>query len=217
MAKRRARGPRSGASQRRAPRQPRQPATAKSMRPTSSRRGRRAMTRNPPLAPTRWTLAKTTGHTKAACAACAEAIPARAWRARTGRLGARVSMHPARLPKALPHGTRQGLDSWREHARPTARHSHAAAGGGPGRQRLGQRGRSDPGAGPPALVAGGHGGPYPATCTGLQAEFAELLQHVAEAALAAASPSGRCHTEQWWELLFLPPRLLLAAPAKETA
>ena len=71
--------------------------------------------------------------------------------------------------------------------------------------------------GPPALVAGGHGGPYPATCTGLQAEFAELLQHVAEAALAAASPSGLCHTEQWWELLFLPPRLLLAAPAKETA
>ena len=48
-------------------------------------------------------------------------------------------------------------------------------------------------------------------------EFAELLQLVAEAALAAASPSGRSQTDQWWELLFLLPRLLLAALAKETA
>ena len=40
---------------------------------------------------------------------------------------------------------------------------------------------------------------------------------MAEAALAAAGPNGLCHTEQWWELFFLLPRLLLAAPAKETA
>ena len=50
-----------------------------------------------------------------------------------------------------------------------------------------------------------------------RAEAAEQRADSVEAALAAASPSGLCHTEQWWELLFLPPRLLLAAPAKETA
>ena len=109
LATRRTQAPRSETSQRRAPRQPRQPATARSMRPTSSWRARRAMTGNRlwPRQDGRWPKT-TTGHTKAVCAACSEVIPTKAWRARARRAGARVWTHPARLPEALPHGTRQG-------------------------------------------------------------------------------------------------------------
>ena len=186
----------------------------------------------PPPVPPAWTLVLTTGRTKSICAACSDTIPVQTWRARAGRAGARVWHIPCAIARGL---TPQTVDNWaalpfeatqlvQDRPEPPREHDacHAAA--------VAQVAAAPDLNGWKSMqeqlhsldhLPWDHVSMQVATLRrvpqALHAEFADLLHHIAEELEETRAAISAEHADRYWKLLFLLPRLLLAAPPQSRA